>query len=641
MLLDELNEQQREAAKTIEGNLEIIAGAGTGKTRTITYRIAYMIEKGIPDSSILALTFTNKAANEMKERIKKLVGKNINVTATTFHSFAYKMLRRFRKKTEFKSNFSIADDEMQTKIIKKIFNEFVLNKSWIDEKLAKSLIGKIKDNGCFTNGESEKFLMEKTNFDDNKIKTIVSIFEIYNKELKKNNMMDFADLLLYMHKILQDKEIKEIIQNQYKYFLVDEYQDTNFIQGEIVDLMADKYNNLCVVGDPDQSIYAFRGAEIKIITDFAKKHSKTKIVKLEKNYRSTSEIVEKANNLISYNPDLFEKKLFANKKNGKEIKISSFFNPYDEASYVINQIKENRENEKYNYKDFTILYRNNFQSRIIEQELIRKSIPYRIYGGIGFYDRKEIKDLLSFLKLYSNKNDSFSFERIVQLANSGIGPRGIEKIQEFKRKNNLNYIQVLQYSSQIKGIVKKGKELLEKYYDMFTKAEEKFSDNKKGILKYFFIKSGYEKLLEKGEQEERKENVKELIISFNEKMENGIELDEYLAEISMYNASDEINDKNFVKLMTVHRSKGLEFKYVFIIGVCSDFFPSIKEKDFDKTSYRTLLEEERRLFYVAITRAMECLELTQIKYTSFQKETYPSQFVNELKIKKINEEMNK
>lgn len=631
MILSGLNKQQREAAETINGYVEIIAGAGSGKTRTITYKIAHMIKEcGIPDSSILALTFTNKAAKEMKDRIEKLIGSNSNVTATTFHSFAYKFLIKFPEKIGFKSNFSIADDEAQVEIIKKIINNTKNIEEWLDIKLIKNLIGKAKDHACFDEKDAEKFYQTYTLFGKETIKKICNIFKEYNKKLKEINMMDFDDLLLYMYKILKDKQIKKLLQSRFKYFLVDEYQDTNWIQGEIVNMMSDSSKNLCVVGDPDQSIYAFRGAEVSIINDFPKKHPKTKIVKLEQNYRSTPQIIEGANAVISNNPQIFDKKLFASKPKGMPIKITSVPSTKEEAKYIIEKIKEKVKEKEYNYEDFTILYRANFQSRALEQELVLNKIPYKIYGGIEFYQRKEIKDLLAFIKLYTNPNDTISFERITKFIRIGIGPKGLENIEIFRKKNNLNYLELLEHSSKIKGLSLNGKKALISYSEIFKQIKEKFKTKKQGLIDFLFEKTDYKKLLIKSGEFERIENVNELSESFDEKFQDNITLAEYIAEITMYTSSDEPNDGNFVKLMTVHRSKGLEFNYVFIAGTAEGLFPMIKLTEYDTTSYQTLLEEERRLFYVAMTRAMKCLEITEIRTKGFY-EVERSQFINELK----------
>ena len=387
MILEGLNKQQREAAETINGNIVIIAGAGSGKTRTITYRIAYMVKEcGIDPNSILALTFTNKAANEMKERIEKLVGEDTPVSATTFHSFAYKFLKKFPNKIGYKKNFTIADDEDQREIIKKIIKNIPNLYEILDTKRVKKLINKAKESGYYTKKQAQNYYEKRYEaMGESVINQLCDIFEEYNKTLKESNTMDFSDLIINLRNILLVPEILEMVQKRFKYFIVDEYQDTNWIQGQIVDMLSEKEGNLCVVGDPDQSIYKFRGAQISIINDFAKNHRNTKIIKLEENYRSTPQILEAANVVIENNPKNYGKKLWTSLENGDKVKFISLDTEEEEGKYIADTIMENVEKGKYEYKDFTVLYRANFQSRAIEQKLIKSKIPYRIFGGIEFY----------------------------------------------------------------------------------------------------------------------------------------------------------------------------------------------------------------------------------------------------------------
>lgn len=632
MILEGLNKQQREAAETLKGNIVIIAGAGSGKTRTITYRIAHMVKEcGIDPNSILALTFTNKAANEMKERIEKLVGGDTPVSATTFHSFAYKFLKKFPNKIGYKKNFTIADDEDQKEIIKKIIKNIPNLYEILDTKRVKKLINKAKESGYYTKKQAQNYYEKRYEaMGESVINQLCDIFEEYNKTLKDNNTMDFSDLIINLRNILLVPEILEMVQKRFKYFIVDEYQDTNLTQGQIVDLMSSKEGNLCVVGDPDQSIYKFRGAQISIINDFAKNHRNTKIVKLEENYRSTPQIIEAANVVIANNPQNYDKKLWTSKENGDKIRLVSLENEEEEGKYVTDIIKKNIDTEKYNYKDFTILYRANFQSRAIEQQLLKAKIPYRIFGGIEFFQRKEIKDVLSFLKVFVNPYDKISFIRICKCMKIGIGDKAVEKIESFAKKNNLDFVEVLKYSKSIKGITQKAKDFLWKCNELFEEAEQ-FDETPGEILKFFYIKSGYSDFLNDDEEWERKENVNELISSFAAAFheEPDLSFEEYLNEVAMYSSADKTeNDDNFVSLMTVHKSKGLEFSYVFITGVEEGLFP-MKTKGYGPISENSDMEEERRLFYVAMTRAMNKLEITGSR-NRHGNETNLSTFVKEM-----------
>ena len=632
MILKELNKQQREAAETINGNVIIIAGAGTGKTRTITYRIAHMVKEcKISPDSILALTFTNKAAKEMKERIEKLVGEDTPISATTFHSFAYKFLKNFPQNIGYKKNFTIADDEDQREIIKKILKDIKNLYQILNAKRVKKMLNKAKDHGCSTKEEAHSYYMSTpySLMGKEVINQVCDIFKEYNKILKENNTMDFSDLLINLRYILLDKKIMEMVQKRFKYFIVDEYQDTNWIQGQIVDMLSEKEGNLCVVGDPDQSIYKFRGAQISIINDFAINHKNTKIIKLEENYRSTPQILEAANVVIENNPKNYDKKLWTSLENGDKVKFISLDTEEEEGKYIADTIMENVEKRKYEYKDFTVLYRANFQSRAIEQKLIKSKIPYRIFGGIEFYQRKEIKDIISFMKIFVNPSDKISFVRMCKCMKTGIGDKAIEKIESFAKNNKLNYIEILKYSQSIKGITKKAKDFLTYCNELFENAKT-FEENPGELLEYFYHKSGYSDYLDSIEEYERIENAIELISSFSTafREEPDLTYEEYLAEITMYSAIDGTSNENFVSLMTVHKSKGLEFEYVFIAGVEEGIFP-MKIKEYGPVRESTDIEEERRLFYVALTRAKKKLEITGSRNRhGMYAET--SSFINEL-----------
>ena len=594
-ILNNLNDEQRKAAKKVEGSSLILAGAGSGKTRTVTYKIAYMVkELNINPSSILALTFTNKAANEMKERIIELIGDNSNdMNISTFHSFAVRLLRIYAKEIGYSNSFNIYDTDDSKSLLKKILKKLNIDNGITPSRYLNK-ISKLKESEIYYDNLSEEMdLNIKLN------QVFYNIYKEYQDSLEKNNCMDFSDILLNCKKLLDNKEILNKIQERYKYILVDEYQDTNNIQYQIVQAIARKFKNICVVGDEDQSIYAFRGADISNILNFEKDYPESLVIKLEQNYRSTQNILNLANSVIKNNKSSKGKKLWSNNDVGDKIKVFQANDPYDEANFIAGIIK----NSNKDYKDYTILYRANFQSRILEQELTRYNIPCKVFGGLSFYQRKEIKDLLSYLIFIKNPLDEINFERCISNPKRKIGEKTISKIKENANKYNTDLMSAMLYENNSK---------ISSFYDLIKDfIDYSNNNNVSSLLRYIIDKIGYIDYINTNEADkDRVKNIDELLNAIIE-IERDIPdltLEEYLTSISLANSSDSINDDNYVKLMTIHSSKGLEFDTVFLTGLERGIFPSNSSLENE-----TELEEERRLCYVAITRAKNSLYLTHTK----------------------------
>lgn len=605
-LLNQLNENQRKAGETVEGALLILAGAGSGKTRTITYRIAHMvIEKNISPYKILAVTFTNKAAKEMKERVERLIGEDgQKTTVSTFHSFGLRLLRIYAEKIGYNSNFSIYDTDDQKRVVRNIVKDFVITDKKLTDSLLVSIISKLKENSVDINEyEKENAYLPNTNI-------IVEVYKKYEKILKNSNGMDFSDILTNTYKILEIPEILDKVSDKYRYIMVDEYQDTNNIQYRIINKIAKKYGNLCVVGDENQSIYGFRGANINNILDFEKDYPNAKIVKLEENYRSTSAILDAANSVIKNNTTSMNKKLWTKKTKGDLITLKALKNGREEANYVIGKIEELKKEGK-NYSDFTILYRTNAQSRAFEEVCLRENIPYKIFGGMQFYQRAEIKDILSYLAFINNNLDNISLNRIINVPKRKIGDKTLEKIQEYSLEKEISLYETLKSINEISvGAAVKVKinefctliEEINSLIEDYGKVSEIFEKIVNSIGYYKYLEENYEDF------ENRIENIKELGVSIYEleKVVEQMSLREYLENVTLVSATDNLDEqKEYVKIMTIHNSKGLEFPYVFLTGVEDEIFPG-KNADFE----RSVEEEERRLCYVAITRAEEKLFLT-------------------------------
>ena len=623
-LLEKLNDKQREAASQIDGSILILAGAGSGKTRTITYRIAHMIENvGISPYSILAVTFTNKAAKEMRERVENLVGDVAKAcTVSTFHSFGMRLLRMYANKVGYNPNFTIYDTDDQKKIVKAILKgqHISFNGVKLTERDIVSIISKIK--------EEIKTLDEYSVMN----KQIIEVYDKYNRALLESNAMDFSDILLNTYKLLQKPEILEKVQNKYKYIMIDEYQDTNNLQYKIIDLIARKSSNLCVVGDENQSIYGFRGANILNILNFENNYNNAKIVKLEENYRSTTTILDAANELIKNNKSSKGKKLWTNGEKGEKIKVFNAPTVYDEAEFIVNEIKAKAKDGK-QYKDMTILYRTNSQSRVLEEKLLAAKVPYKIYGGMQFFQRKEIKDILAYMNLLNNPNDNHNFYRIINVPKRAIGDKTLEKIAQLANEKGISMLESTKYIDEIPGLRTAVKEAIKSFYKMMHGIYERLDElSVKEVFDEVLIQTKYIDSIEDN-KEDRVKNIEELLnsITESEKQNPGMSLSEYLDTVSLTSSSDSIEEnENFIKLMTIHSSKGLEFDYVFIAGMEDGLFPSC---NFDTSEDE--IEEERRLCYVAVTRAKKELYLSHVSermvWGQMNYMIRPSRFIGEMK----------
>ena len=628
-ILDELNEEQRKAAEKIDGPVLILAGAGSGKTRTVTYRIAHMIkEKGISPLNIMALTFTNKAAKEMKERAEALIGPDANnLVVSTFHSFSVRLLKTYSDRIGYGRNFNIYDVDDQKTIINKIKKDMNIKNDDISPAKTAGRISKLKEQGI---GIEE--LEEQIDIRIPANRIFRDIYQKYDETLKANNAMDFSDLLLNAKKLLEDPYVLERVQDRYRYIVVDEYQDTNDIQYEIISKIAEKYKNICVVGDEDQSIYAFRGANINNILNFERDYKNAFVAKLEQNYRSTKTILDTANELIKNNKSSTGKKLCTNGEKGEKIKVFNAPTVYDEAEFIVNEIKAKARDGKL-YKDMTILYRTNSQSRVLEEKLLAANIPYKIYGGMQFFQRKEIKDILAYLNLLNNPNDNHNFYRIINVPKRSIGDKTLEKLSEIANEKGISMLESTKYIDEIPGIRASVKEAAKDFYKMMHEIYENLDElSIKEVFDEVLIKTKYIDSIEDN-KEDRVKNIEELLnsISESERQNPGMSLSEYLDMVSLTSSTDDIEDEeNFIKLMTIHSSKGLEFDYVFIAGMEDGLFPSC---NFDTSEEE--IEEERRLCYVAVTRAKKELYISHVSermvWGQMNYMIKPSRFIYEMK----------
>ena len=635
-LLIELNKEQKEAVEQINGAILILAGAGTGKTKTITYRIANMIEnKKISPYNILALTFTNKASNEMKERVKNLIGEEAKkCTISTFHAFGLRLLRVYYDYIGYKENITVYDTDDQKKVIEELDRRHnILNNINTD-------IGTLL--GYFSNFK-ELELVKNPNALDNYLENvpkknfIIHLFNLYEKTLKENNAIDFSDILYLSKQLLENEEILNKVQERYKYIMVDEYQDTNQIQFRIIKKIADKYKNICVVGDDNQSIYKFRGADITNILSFNQTYPNAKVIKLEQNYRSTKVIIDSSNRVIENNKAKTNKELWTSNEKGELVKVLQCSDNYTEGRKVCEEIKK-LVKKGYSYNSITILYRTNAQSRVFEDIFLRENIPYKVFGGLSFYDRLEIKDMICFLKLFYNPNDDVALMRVLNTPKRRIGDVSLERIRDFAEKYNISLFESLKFAKEI-NLTNVAREEIEKFYYIIKKFQKKLENGIEiaKLLENFLDETYYYDFIQRDTKyretyEDRCENIEEfkLLISEieNQSLEDEDKLGSLLEEISLKKSSrDEEESLNAVKLMTIHNSKGLEFPVVFIVGMVKDVFPSFRcqtEED---------LEEERRVCYVALTRAKKELFLSfytkRIMYGNI-KEAKPSRFLNEI-----------
>lgn len=626
-----LNKQQQEAVLHGEGPLLILAGAGSGKTRVLTHRIAYLIkERKIKPENILAITFTNKASKEMKERIGNLIGElSDKIWVSTFHSACVRILRLNIERLGYDKNFVIFDSADQKTLVVDCIKELNLNEKNFPYKSILHMIGKAKDELMFPD------VYAKMYESDFKMKKISQIYELYQKKLRQNNALDFDDIIMLAVKLLMENEdVLEYYHRKFRYILVDEYQDTNNAQYALVSLLAKGSKNLCVVGDDDQSIYGWRGANIRNILDFEKEFKDTKVIKLEQNYRSTQTILEAANCVICNNNGRKNKKLWTDNEAGSQIKHCLSNNEREEAAFLAKEIKNIVETEEKDYKDFAVLYRTNAQSRVIEEVLIREGIPYRIFGGLKFYDRKEIKDIIAYLRVVQNPVDNIALKRIINVPKRGIGNTTVNVAESIAVKRDCSVFSIISNSKEIEDL-KRASSKLETFVTMISKFRV-FKDSMKvsELIEHVIDESGILKELRDEnsiEANTRIENIKELIsvaIEFENQNDDGT-LEQFLEHISLVADIDNIDEEqNIVTLMTLHSAKGLEFPIVFMVGLEEGVFPG----------YRSLgeeseLEEERRLCYVGITRAREKLYLTNtVSRTLFGNTTYNkvSRFIKEI-----------
>ena len=606
-LIDSLNDKQKEAVLATEGPCLVIAGAGSGKTKVLTHKIAYlMAEKYIKPWNILAITFTNKAANEMKERVQKLVGDAANdMWIGTFHSICVRMLRKFIDRIGFDTSFIIFDTSDQKTVVKECLKELKIDDKLFSDKSVMYEISNAK------NDMLEPIEYAKKYAGDYRRETIAKIYALYQDKLKENNAIDFDDIINFTIKILKNNDdVLDMYSDKFQYVLVDEYQDTNKAQFTLVTLLASKHGNITVVGDNDQGIYSFRGADITNILNFEKDFPGTRIIKLEQNYRCTGNILKAANAVIKHNTVKYDKKLWTENDEGNKPCIYSGDDEYDEASYIVRQINHLKTEEYYKYSDFAVLYRMNSQSRAIEDILRRENIPYKIIGGLKFYERKEIKDIIAYLRLIFNSADNLSLKRIINEPKRGVGKTSLDAVQENAEKNNISMYDVIKRSAEfgLNRVYTNTREFIEQIEYLRAKKDEmKISD----LIKETLNKTGYTKALELEntiEAQSRIQNLDEFLtvaIEFEDEFaDNG--LAEFLEGITLTTDLDNADTaEDSVTLMTLHSAKGLEFPVVFLVGMEEGIFPGFQSIGDEKE-----LEEERRLFYVGITRAKEYLKLT-------------------------------
>ncbi len=634
-----LNGPQKDAVETLEGPLLILAGAGSGKTRVLTHRMAHMIATGkAPPDGILAVTFTNKAAREMESRIFKiLMEAGIPVReplwVSTFHSFCNRVLREHITLLDYKKFFSIYDDGDQLSQIKKVMQALNINDKVHPAKNFRNRINTAKMMGL---GPHEVKKSNKLFLDD---KT-VEVYSLYEAEMKKANALDFGDLLMKVFDLFRMyPDILEQYQEKFRFIMVDEYQDTNHIQYLLVQMLASKHRNLCVVGDEDQSIYSWRGADISNILDFEKDFKEAKVVKLEENYRSTGNIVTAATKVIQNNSERKDKTLFTSNPDGDKIVVREERTEYDEARWVVKQIQSLINSGESNLNECAIFYRTNAQSRVLEEQLRTNSIPYKLVGGVRFYERMEIRDILGYLKLTINPSDDMAFKRVINVPARGIGKTTIEKLEEYSFNEKLSLMEAARKACETRifnaGVTSKFRNFLQLMADLSDLSQNH------NLLDFYHLaleKTGYVEMLKSEESVEAKarvENLEELsnaLTQFMKELEDA-SLQSFLEEMALVSDVDSLDeDQNSVTLMTLHISKGLEYPYVFIVGLEENLFPSARSVQADDESENSL-EEERRLAYVGMTRARQKLHLTYArsrKVWGQEQFNPPSRFLKEI-----------
>ena len=631
-LYDTLNEMQREAVFHTEGPLLILAGAGSGKTRVLTHRTAYLIEeKGVNPYNILAITFTNKAAGEMRERIDDLVGfGSESIWVSTFHSTCVRILRRYIDRLGFENSFTIYDTDDQKTLMKEILKRLEIDTKIYKERAFLNVISSAKDELI---SPEEYALNAGMDFAKQKQATV---YKEYQAMLRKNNALDFDDLIVKTVELLQNNEdILNNYQERFKYIMVDEYQDTNTAQFQLIKVLASKYENLCVVGDDDQSIYKFRGANIKNILEFEKIFSDARVIKLEQNYRSSQNILNAANGVIDNNLERKSKVLWTSNEEGEKIAFRQFDSAYEESDFVVRDIKSKVENGEYGYGDCAILYRTNAQSRLFEERFVNANVPYKIVGGVNFYARKEIKDLLAYLKTIDNARDDLAVRRIINVPKRGIGATTLTRVADYALDNELSFYNALKLCDDITTIKKAGTKI-RPFVNLIQKMRSKVADlSVSQLLQDVIEETGYVSELEAEDTEEaqaRIENIDELIskaVAYDQ--EENPTLSGFLEEVALVADIDGVEaDKDYVVLMTLHSAKGLEFPKVYLAGLEDGIFPSYMTITSDDPME---VEEERRLCYVGITRAMKELTITCAKQRMIRGETQynkVSRFVKEI-----------
>lgn len=635
-IYDTLNKEQREAVFHTDGPLLILAGAGSGKTRVLTHRIAYLIEeKGVNPWNILAITFTNKAAGEMRERVDQLVGfGSESIWVSTFHSSCVRILRRYIDRLGYENNFTIYDGDDQKILMRDVCKMAAIDTKVYKERSLLAAISSAKDEMI----SPEEYELNAAG-DFGKQKT-AKVYREYEKQLRANNALDFDDLLVKTVQLLQTQpDVLEYYQQRFRYIMVDEYQDTNTVQFKFVSLLAGKYKNLCVVGDDDQSIYKFRGANIKNILNFEKEFQDAKVIKLEQNYRSTGNILSAANAVISNNVGRKAKSLWTENKEGEKIQLRQFDTAYDEAEFIAEDIRKNVGAGAV-YNDNAVLYRTNAQSRLLEERFVSSNIPYKIVGGVNFYARREIKDLLAYLKTIDNGQDDLAVRRIINVPKRGIGLTTINRVQESAAKREIGFYDALRGLDLIPNIARGAAKLesfvaLIEYFKGVARTES-LSD----LIKEIIEKTGYVEELEAEDKEDaqaRIENIDELISKIAAYEENSQDRDEkptlsgFLEEVALVADIDSLDEnQDYVVLMTLHSAKGLEFPHVYLAGMEDGLFPSYMTVTSDDPEE---MEEERRLCYVGITRAKKELTVSCARKRMVRGETHynkTSRFLKEI-----------
>ena len=636
-IYDELNPPQKEAVLCTEGPLLILAGAGSGKTRVLTHRIACLIEeKGINPWNILAITFTNKAAGEMRERVDSLVGMGSeSIWVSTFHSACVRILRRHIDFLGFDNHFAIYDTDDQKTVVKEACRTLNIDTKVYKERMLLSEISHAKDE-LLTPDD-----VEKEARGDYTARKVAEVYREYQSVLKKNNALDFDDLLVKTVELFEKHpQVLEYYQERFRYIMVDEYQDTNTAQFRLISLLASRYENLCVVGDDDQSIYRFRGANIRNILEFENHFPNAKVIRLEQNYRSTGRILQAANHVIANNEERKDKTLWTANEEGDKVHFRQFLNAYEEAEYVVGEISSGRREGTCQYRDCAVLYRTNAQSRVFEEKLLMANIPYKIVGGINFYSRREVKDLLSYLKTVDNARDDLAVRRILNVPRRGIGDTTQGRIQDYADQMNISFFDALGLAEEIPSVGRsrtKINDFVSFIRSLRSKAEVY---TVRELLEEVIDLTGYVRELEEegtDEAEARIENINELITkaqAYQDAMaeqEESATLSGFLEEIALVSDIDTVDPaQDYVLLMTLHSAKGLEFPYVFMTGMEDGVFPGYSTIMSGNDSE---MEEERRLCYVGITRAMKQLTMTCARQRMIRGETQfnrVSRFVHEI-----------